>query len=131
MTEVKSLAIEINVGIHLVSHLKRTDGRTHEEGGVISLSDLRGSQSIAQLSDIVIGLERNQQGEYPNITTVRMLKNRFVGLTGITGYLSYISETGRVSEMKRSEVEALEGFSDINKKTKRKPSTFNDGDYNF
>ena len=40
-----------------------------------SLSQLRGSAAIAQLSDIVIGLERNQQdAEASNVTTVRILR---------------------------------------------------------
>ena len=52
----------------LVSHLKRVGmGKSHEDGGQISLSHLRGSQAIAQLSDIVIGLERDQQAKNPII----------------------------------------------------------------
>ena len=49
----------------MVSHLKRPDGKGHEEGAVSSLSQLRGSASIAQLSDMVIGLERNGQADDP------------------------------------------------------------------
>ena len=84
----------------LVSHLKRPEGnRGHEEGATTSLSQLRGSHSIAQLSDIVVGLERSQQdAERSNITTMRVLKNRFSGDTGVCGELFFDKQTGRLSE---------------------------------
>ena len=67
-----------------------------------SLSELRGSQAIAQLSDIVIGMERDQQHENEeirNTTTVRVLKNRYTGETGPACWLSYDRSTGRLSEV--------------------------------
>ena len=64
----------------------------------MSLSQLRGSGAIAQLADMVIGLERNQQGDNPNVMAIRVLKNRFSGLTGIGGYLYYDPETGRLKD---------------------------------
>ena len=51
MTKLRSLVQETNVGLLLVSHLKRPEGRGHEEGTATSLAHLRGSASIAQLSD--------------------------------------------------------------------------------
>lgn len=101
MTKLRSLVQELGVGLFLVSHLKRTQGKAHEDGGQISLSELRGSQAIAQLSDMVIGLERDQQDDNPekrNTTTVRVLKNRYSGLTGACCYLKYDNFTGRMSE---------------------------------
>ena len=68
----------------------------------MSLSELRGSAAIAQLSDIVIGLERNQQDDDPiirNQTTLRVIKNRFSGLTGKACRLQYDSNTGRLTEV--------------------------------
>ena len=47
---------------------------------------------------MVIGLERNQQGDNPNVMAIRVLKNRFSGLTGISGYLYYNQDTGRLSD---------------------------------
>jgi twinkle protein len=99
MTSLRTLVEETGVGLFLVSHLKRpSDGKGHEEGAKTSLSQLRGSHAIAQLSDMVIGLERNQQGKDPNVTTLRVLKNRFSGETGEAGYLLYDRDTGRLSE---------------------------------
>jgi twinkle protein len=99
MTMLRTLVEETGIGLILVSHLKRPSGDTgHEEGAATSLSQLRGSHAIAQLSDIVIGLERNQQGEEPNVTTVRILKNRHTGDTGTCGKIFYDHNTGRLSE---------------------------------
>jgi len=44
-------------------------------------------------------LERNQQdAENKNRTTLRVLKNRFSGETGVACHLLYDKETGRLSE---------------------------------
>ena len=101
MTKLRQLVQETGIGLFLVSHLRRPMGKGHEEGGQISLSELRGSASIAQLSDMVIGLERNQQADDPrvrNTTIVRVLKNRFSGLTGPACSLYYNKDTGRMKE---------------------------------
>lgn len=98
MTNLRSLVEETGCTMYVVSHLKRPDKKGHEEGGQVSLSQLRGSGGIAQLSDMVIGLERNQQGDNPNLLTIRLLKNRFSGDTGVSGYMLYDSETGRLSD---------------------------------
>lgn len=98
MTHLRTLVQETGIGLILVSHLKRPDGKGHEDGAQTSLSQLRGSAAIAQLSDMVIGLERDQQSEDPNITTVRILKNRFTGETGVACLLRYNRETGRLAE---------------------------------
>lgn len=98
MTKLRTLVEETGMGLILVSHLKRPEGKGHEEGAQTSLSQLRGSAAIAQLSDIVIGAERDQQGKTPNLTTLRVLKNRYSGDTGQAGYLSYDKSTGRLQE---------------------------------
>ena len=101
MTKLRQLVQETGVGLFLVSHLRRPSGKAHEDGGQISLAELRGSAAIAQLSDMVIGLERDQQNADPqvrNTTTVRVLKNRYAGLTGAACYLFYDKDTGRMIE---------------------------------
>lgn len=101
MTQLRTLVEELGIGLILVSHLSRVGngGDSHETGGQTSLSQLRGSHAIAQLSDLVIGLERNQQSEtQSNVTTIRVLKNRFSGWTGTAGKIYYDPETGRLSE---------------------------------
>ena len=100
MTNLRSLAEELNIGLVVVSHLRRPSGdKGHEEGVTTSLSQLRGSAAIGQLSDIVIGLERNQQDpENSDVTTLRVLKNRWSGVTGVAGTLVYDRDTGRMTE---------------------------------
>lgn len=100
MTNFRSFVEEAKVGMFIVSHLKKPgNGKPFEEGGQISLADLRGSGALYQLSDLVLGLERNQQDEMSsNISTVRWLKNRFSGMTGVSGELLYNSNTGRFEE---------------------------------
>lgn len=99
MTNLRSLVEETGATMFVVSHLKRpSEKKGHEEGGQVSLSQLRGSGAIAQLADMVIGLERNQQGDNPNVLTIRVLKNRFSGETGISGRLQYNNETGRLTD---------------------------------
>jgi twinkle protein len=100
MTKLRGLTEEVNCGMILVSHLKRPQGnKGHEDGARTSMAQLRGSASIGQLSDIVIGCERDQQGEFPDRTTVRILKNRWTGETGICCALDYDKLTGRLSEV--------------------------------
>jgi twinkle protein len=79
--------------------LKRPEGKGHEEGSQVSLSQLRGSSSLASLADSVIAFERNQQDEIQNnVMKVRVLKNRWSGDTGIACNLIYNKETGRLTE---------------------------------
>ena len=100
MTMLRKLVEEINCSLFVVSHLKRPEGnKGHEEGVTTSLSHLRGSHSLAQLSDAVIGFERNQQDEIQNnVMTARVLKNRYSGDTGVACSLIYNKETGRLTE---------------------------------
>ena len=103
MTKLRSLVEATGIGLLLVSHLRRPSGdRGHEDGREVSLSHLRGSASIAHLSDSVIALERNQQAEdevEANTTVLRILKNRYTGDTGICTHLHYDKETGRMTEI--------------------------------
>ena len=99
-TNLRSLCEETGIGIILVSHLKKPSGdKGWEDGLQISLNSLRGSAGIAQLSDMCIGVERNQQGENPDVSTIRVLKNRFCGDTGIATYVHYNKTTGRMTEV--------------------------------
>jgi twinkle protein len=103
MTRLRTLVQETGVSMIVVSHLRRPEGKGHEEGAATSLSQLRGSASIGQLSDMVIGLERDAQNEDPeirNTTRIRVLKNRFSGITGPCCDLRYDVDTGRLTEVK-------------------------------
>jgi len=103
MHRLRTMVEETGCGMILVSHLRRVDGnRGHENGIETGLSHLRGSQSIAQLSDCVIALERNQQSEdhiEASTTKVRVLKSRYTGDVGVACHLLYDHTTGRLREL--------------------------------
>ena len=109
MTRLRSICEETGAGMILVSHLRRVDGnKGHENGIQVSLSHLRGSQSIAQLSDCVIALERNQQADDPdesNTTVLRVLKSRYTGDVGRACSLLYDRDTGRLKEVPAEDYE--------------------------
>ena len=99
MTTLRSLVEETNIGLILVSHLRRPDGNKGYENGIeLSLSALRGSHSIGQLSDCVIGIERDLSGEDKNISKVRVLKNRFSGDTGLACAIRYDPQSTLLKE---------------------------------
>ena len=96
MTKLRSFVEETGIGMILISHLRRNQGdKGHEDGAAVSLGQLRGSHSIAQLSDLVVALQRDiKSGD--NCSELVVLKNRFNGQTGPAGQLSYERKTGRL-----------------------------------
>jgi twinkle protein len=99
MTRLRSLVQELNFRCFVVAHLKSIEGKPHEEGARVTLGHFRGSKSLTQLSDTVVGLERNQQDpKKSRQTRVRLLKNRHTGETGLACYIEYDTETGRLNE---------------------------------
>ena len=101
MTRLRSLVERTGIALFLVSHLRRAsnDKHSHEEGGRVSLASLRGSHSIAQISDSVVALEVDQQADAERkLTTVRILKNRYSGEVGVACELAYDLNTCRFNE---------------------------------
>lgn len=100
MTKLKAFAKKKQIVMVIICHLKNPEkGKAHEEGREVSVSDLRGSGALRQLSDTIIALERNQQGGAPNIVLVRILKCRFTGDTGVAGFMRYNKVTGLLESM--------------------------------
>jgi len=114
MTKLRSLVERTGIAMFLVSHLRRTTStdKNHEEGARVTLGQLRGSAAIAQLSDGVIALERDQQSNGGNSrTTVRVLKNRYSGETGVACHLDYDLDTCKFNETEpESEFDASNDF---------------------
>ena len=101
MHNLKSLTIELDCYIGLISHLRKPPGKgpSFEQGAVPSLDDLRGSGGIKQLSNGVFALSRNQQHPDPvarNTSTVTVLKCRKTGRTGTADHLLFEDGTGRL-----------------------------------
>ena len=105
MTRLRSLVERTGVAMFLVSHLRRTtQDKNHEEGARVTLGQLRGSAAIAQLSDGVIALERDQQSSgKQSDTTVRVLKNRYSGEVGVACRLTYDLSTCKFNESTATE----------------------------
>lgn len=97
MTALRSLVENTGVGVIAIVHLNKPMGQAHEEGGRVTLSHLRGSGSLKQLSDNVIALERDQQDEeHSDEALIRVLKNREFGYVGPADTVRYDIETGRL-----------------------------------
>jgi twinkle protein len=103
LTKLRTFVEETGVGLFGVSHTRRENGtRGAENGAEMTLSSLRGTAGIAQLSDAVIGLQRDQQHDDPkvrNTTCVRLLKSRFTGETGPAGFLLFDKDAQRLIEI--------------------------------
>lgn len=99
MTKLRTLISETGIGVLAVVHLKRVSGqkKSFNEGGKVTLTDLRGSAALEQLPDVVIALERDQQDEEAkHFSDIRILKSRWVGDTGLADRLQYNPTTGRL-----------------------------------
>lgn len=119
MTNLRSLVEETGAGIIVVSHLRKVDTKSNpfEQGGKISLDDLRGSGSLKQLPDIILALERNQQADdevSKNILKVRVLKNRFTGNTGLADPIKFDKTTHRIIDVDPMELEEAEADNNNN-----------------
>ena len=93
---LSSLVRELDICLFIVSHLTRPQGKGHEDGGQVRISELRGSSSIAMLSDFCIGLQKLEDDPHADIREIVLLKNRFTGETGNADTLQYNRITGRL-----------------------------------
>lgn len=103
MSEMASLAQELGIIIHFISHLTTPQGKSHEEGGRVEERHFTGSRAIARWAHYLFGLERNKQAEDPverSTTTFRILKDRYTGrASGETFFLRYNKDTGHLYEV--------------------------------
>ena len=102
ISELASLTRELQFTLILISHLRKPEGKPHEEGGRVHLDDLYGAAALKQWCSYVFGLERNQQAKNlkkRNQTALRCLKDRYTGrATGKVLYINYQTSTGRLIE---------------------------------
>lgn len=97
MTKLAAFCEESGTSVLAIVHLKRPEnGKSFNEGTQISLSHLRGSAAIEQLSHNIVAIEGNQQGNSPNERIMRLLKNREWGDLGVADTLNYNPDTGRL-----------------------------------
>ena len=98
MAEMAGMIKELNIIVHLVSHLATPDGKPHEEGGRVMIRHFKGSRAIGFWSHFMFGMERDQQDEaQKNHSVLRVLKDRYTGRsTGLCIPLAYDPDTGRL-----------------------------------
>ena len=117
MVKLRTLVQELGIHLIVVSHLSRPQGTGHEEGANISLNQLRGSHSLAQLPDMIYALERNTQAlneDERNRTWIRVLKNRFSGESGPATLLQWHKQTGRLTEIPFDEQDDIDNEDEFN-----------------
>lgn len=115
MAELKKIAVAEGLIILSACHLRKSANasKTHEEGGHVTLDDLKSASSIKQLTDIVVGLERNSQDSdkvKANTTLLRVLKNRDFGVKGPAAAVIYDTETTRLTEISMEEFNDTENI---------------------
>ena len=102
MALIGGIVKELNIIIHLVSHLATPEGKPHEEGGRVMIRHFKGSRAIGYWCHFMFGMERNQQAddeEERQTTTFRVLKDRYTGQsTGQCVYFGYDQATGLLHE---------------------------------
>lgn len=100
--EMALLCQELGINILLLCHLATPDGKSHEEGGHVSLRHFKGSRAMGAWPHYSFGLERNTQHEdkaLRNYSTLRCVKDRYTGrANGNTMCLRYDLATGQLVE---------------------------------
>ncbi len=100
MTRLRTEVVqELGVALIIVSHLRRPSGDKGFEGGEKpTLQSLRGSHSIAQLSDMCLSMAVPAETPDSDTRILSVLKNRWSGQTGWAGNIQFNRDTGRLVE---------------------------------
>lgn len=107
VTKIRTLIDKTGVGVVCVSHLSNpTDGgATYEQGRPVQRNNLRGSASLAQLSDNIIAIEGNLIGDESDEhydkrkRKIRLIKTRYGAEQEVlTDSYIWLSETGRIKK---------------------------------
>ena len=99
MSDLLKVVKRHNVWLGLISHLRKSQGKSFEEGNLASIDDIKGSGSIKQISFDIIAFARNLVAEDDaerNTIRFRVLKSRFTGRTGDAGSATYNPTTTRL-----------------------------------
>ena len=100
MSDLLKVVKRHNVWLGLISHLRKSHGKSFEEGNLASIDDIKGSGSIKQISFDIIAFARNLIAEDElarNTVHFRVLKSRFTGKTGDAGCAMYDPKTTRLT----------------------------------
>ena len=127
MGDLRGLCEATGVGIIAVVHLKRASGeKNYNTGREIGLNDLRGSQSLEGISDVIIALEGDQKAVSMRERLIRKLvciKNRMFGAAvGVSQDTIFDPKTGLMEECDAEfkQTNPLPTFGDHSAKTRGK-----------
>ncbi len=116
MGELASLCQELGCIIHYISHLSTPEGKSHEEGGQVSLRHFKGARAIGFWTFFAFGIERNKAAEDPAerlVTTIRCIKDRFTGRAdGMTTKVKMDHKTTRLNPYIGFDVEQFDNTPD-------------------
>lgn len=99
MSDLLKIVKQNDIWLGLISHLRKAQGKSFEEGQLPSIDDIKGSGSIKQISFDIIAFARNLVAEEDyerNTINLRVLKSRFTGRTGDAGSAAYDPATTRL-----------------------------------
>ena len=99
MSDLLKIVKQHDVWLGLISHLRKSQGKSFEEGQLASIDDIKGSGSIKQISFDIVAFARNLVAEEDyerNTIQLRVLKSRFTGRTGDAGSAVYNPATTRL-----------------------------------
>lgn len=104
MVSLRAMIERTDCSVIAIAHIRKTSNgaKAAEEGGQISLDDIKGSGSLKQVPDVIVAKERNQQADdstEKNVSQLRVLKVRRGGKTGLADRLLYDEKTGRLKPM--------------------------------
>ena len=103
VVKLGKLVTSLEFPLFAISHLRKADGKPHEEGGRVHLDDMLGAGAIKQWAEHVFALERDNQHEDPamrNRPVLRDLKNRPLGeFTGTVVPLKFDPDTFTLREV--------------------------------
>lgn len=108
VTELNSLALSCGVAIIAISHIRKfsSSQQTAEDGGDISLDDLKGTGAIKQWFWNIISITKAGEGdEYKHFRKLTLLKCRNFGEhVGTKIYLRYSPETAELNEISEGDL---------------------------
>ena len=98
VTKIRSFIAATKCTVFAISHLNRGSKqiKNMEDGGVPETHDIRGSQSITQLSDTIWALGRKRG---TNRTHSYCLKNRMLGREGYSGSFEFNEATQQLTQL--------------------------------
>lgn len=100
-SDVASLTRELNFTLIAVSHLRKSNGKSWENGEKPTLDDFEGSSDQIKWADFVLAISRNKnaEGDLKHLSYIHCLKDRYTGKAdGLIIPIRFDSERYRMFE---------------------------------